>query len=247
MFSTNQPLSALNSGEARVWLASPDEITSPDLLARYERLLDADERERYLRFKFERDRKEYLVAHALLRHSLSRCAPVAPEDWRFRRNAYGRPEISPEIGAQLRFNLSHTRGLSACAVTPDFEIGVDVEWMNRRLNPEELVDVVFSREEARVLRALPLEDQSQRFFVLWTLKEAYIKARGMGLALPLDQFTFSVRGETEVQVGFEPSLADDPSVWQFRLHAPTADHRLALAVRCGVIADFRVHIERIVP
>ena len=121
--------------------------------------------------------------------------------WRFQRNTYGRPGIQGGISdARLRFNLSHTRGLSACAVTQDFDIGIDVEWMNRRLNPEELMDLVFSLEEARALRSLPLPDQSQRFFVLWTLKEAYIKARGMGLRAPIGPvYIFSTSG-TDVQM-----------------------------------------------
>jgi 4'-phosphopantetheinyl transferase len=240
--------SPLVAGEVRVWIAAPDTITSPEILARYEQLLDTDEQERYRRFKFDRDRKEYLVAHALLRQSLSQCAPVAPAAWRFQRNTYGRPEIRVGTGdSRLRFNLSHTRGLSACAVTQDFDIGIDVEWRNRQVNPEELMDLVFSPAEAKALRSLPLPDQSQRFFVLWTLKEAYIKARGMGLALPLDKFTFSLQNESDVRVEFDPSLGDDPAAWQFHLEAPTPAHRLALAIRCGGLSEMSVHVQQIGP
>jgi len=239
---------ALGPNEVLVRIAATDSFTSPDIQAADLELLDDSERERYRRFLFDRDRNEYLVAHALLRRTLSLCAPVSPEAWRFTRNAYGCPAIedAPDLPL-LRFNLSHTRGLTACVVTKSVDVGIDIEWLDRALDPSTLMSYVFSPEEVRCLQALPAPEQRSRFFEYWTLKEAYIKARGLGLSLPLREFTILFVDDTQISVTFQPSLADDASAWQFHLMSPTPAHRLALAVRRGFSHDLHFNIETSVP
>jgi 4'-phosphopantetheinyl transferase len=127
-------------------------------------------------------------------------------------------------------------------VTQEADIGIDVEWMNRSLNPTTLTNQVLLPEEAGALQALPLSDRRSRFFDYWTLKEAYIKSRGIGLSLPLREFRFIFRDDAGLQVAFQPSLADAPSSWQFFLMTPTTDHRLALAVRSILGQDMKPHI-----
>src|SRR5690606_33310169 len=103
------------------------------------------------------------------------------------------PDLAPgQTDVPLVFNLSHTDGLIACAVSRGREVGVDVEWLDRRGGDIDVADRFFSRYEVQALYAQPPERRRDRFFRYWTLKESYIKARGMGLALPLDRFSFEL-------------------------------------------------------
>ena len=224
--------------------------TSADALARldsYSALMTPDEHERMGRFVFDRDRRSFLLTRALVRTTLSRYAAIAPADWRFITNAHGRPEIvdRPPGVADLRFNISHTDGLIACAVTIGREVGVDVEHIGRRLT-HDVAGRHFSPREVSALRALPAAEQDRVFFDYWTLKEAYIKARGFGLALPLGDFAFKLNPPRPPQIAFEPALDDDPATWQFLQEWPTPNHRLALAVRRSG-PDLPVRIREVVP
>jgi 4'-phosphopantetheinyl transferase len=203
-----------------------------DKLDSYRPLLSQDEHARMARFVFDRDRRAFLMTRALVRKMLSRYAPVAPADWRFIANVHGRPEIleRPPNAPDLRFNISHTDGLIACAVTIGREVGVDVEHINRQLT-HDVAGRFFAPNEVTDLRRLPAEDQKRVFFDYWTLKEAYIKARGFGLALPLGDFAFKLDPPHPPAITFEPTLEDDPATWQFMQDWPTPQHRLGVAVR----------------
>lgn len=198
----------------------------------YRALMSPDEHARMARFVFERDRKAFVLTRALVRTMLSRYAPVAPADWKFVENVHGRPEIvdRPANVPDLRFNISHTDGLIACAVTIGREIGVDVEHIGRHLT-HDVAGRHFAPKEVSDLRGLPEDQQRTVFFDYWTLKESYIKARGFGLALPLGDFAFTLNPPHPPEITFEPSLEDDPATWQFLQDWPTPQHRLALAVR----------------
>jgi 4'-phosphopantetheinyl transferase len=211
----------------------------------YRALLSTDEHERMVRFVFERDRRQFLLTRALVRTTLSRYAGLAPADWHFVANVHGRPEIldRPAGVPDLRFNVSHTDGLIACAVTIGREVGVDVEHIGRRLT-HDIAGRFFAPREVRDLHALPADQQARVFFDYWTLKEAYIKARGFGLALPLADFAFTLGDSPHIT--FEPALKDDPATWQFAQAWPTPQHRLGLAVR-RTGEDLPVRIRFVVP
>jgi 4'-phosphopantetheinyl transferase len=213
----------------------------------YRALLSADEHERMGRLVFERDRRRFLLARALVRTMLSRYGRVAPADWSFVANVHGRPEIldRPSGVPDLRFNLSHTEGLIACAVTIGREVGVDVEHIGRRLT-HDVAGRFFAPREVNDLKALPAGEQDKAFFDYWTLKEAYIKARGFGLALPLGDFAFTLSPPAPPVIAFEPSLDDDPATWQFFQDWPTPQHRLGLAVRREG-ADLPVRVRSVIP
>ena len=213
----------------------------------YRSLLSKDEEERMARLIFERDRRRFLLTRALVRTTLSRYASVAPAAWSFIANVHGRPEIldRPRGVPDLRFNLSHTEGLIACAVTIGREVGVDVEHVGRRLT-HDVAGRFFAPREVRDLTALPGDEQPRVFFDYWTLKEAYIKARGFGLALPLGDFAFTLSPSSPPQIAFEPGLDDDPATWQFFQDWPTPQHRLGLAVRREG-ADLPVRIRSVIP
>jgi len=170
-------------------------------------------------------------SRTLLRETLSRYAPVAPEDWRFRTGEHGKPEIAQPAQARLRFNLSHSDRLVACAVTLDHDIGVDVENTARACEPLELGERVFTDEENRALRALTGRARQRRFFELWTLKEAWLKARGSGFALDPRCVSFEIGESARIRARFHGPVRDDPAQWSFALLEPEPGQLMALALR----------------
>ena len=223
---------------------NPDALASRD---RFLELLSADEHERMSRLVFDRDQRRFLLTRALVRTMLSRYAAVAPGDWAFVANVHGRPELldRPSGVPDLRFNISHTEGLIACAVTIGREVGVDVEHVGRRLT-HDVPARFFAPREVADLNAVPEPERHKVFFDYWTLKEAYIKARGFGLALPLADFAFRLSPSSPPEISFEPALPDDPATWQFAQDWPTPVHRLGLAVRRSG-PDLPIRIRQVVP
>jgi 4'-phosphopantetheinyl transferase len=181
-----------------------------------------------------------------VRTVLSYYADVRPEAWRFLTNDYGRPEVDEPADARwLKFNLSHTNGLIAMIVARDLEVGVDVEDRDRRGQLLNVADRYFSPSEVEALHALPDDEQLDRFFLYWTLKESYIKARGMGLAIPLSQFSFAIGGH--VSIAFDPKLDDDPDTWQFTVMNVGRRHAMAASIRRGNHPDFRFVLHETIP
>jgi 4'-phosphopantetheinyl transferase len=207
----------LDSGQIHLWLAYLGEITDPRLLAEYRTLLSEEELQRQQRFHFQRDRHRYLVTHALVRTVLSRYAAVAPQEWTFDFNSYGRPSVgsAQTMIAQIEFNTSHTDGLVAVATTRERQIGVDAENLRTRQIDIGIADRYFAPAEVASLHALPREHRRRRFLEYWTLKESYIKARGMGLSIPLDQFSFDFSLRNGVRLQADARLLDSPLRWSF--------------------------------
>jgi len=221
--------------ELHLWVLRPDRVEDPEVLEWCRGLLAPEERRRYEAFVFDRHRHEYLMTRALVRTTLSRYGGIAPKDWRFVANAHGRPELAPDlltpVGSSLSslsFNLSNCLSLVVCLVSERHEIGVDVEPLARADHILEVADTVFSDEELMELRALDAPRARDRAVSLWTLKEAYIKARGMGLSLPLDQIT--MRFEPSLSLHTTAAVDRAPEAWSMR----TMDfqgHRMAFASR----------------
>jgi len=231
LFTKNLKSLPSATDEVYVWLAVPEQCCQPELIETYLSWLDEQERSRYERFRFPKHRHQYLVAHALLRSSLSKYGNYPPDDWRFSKNAYGRPEIQPGCGQpSLRFNLSHTEGLVACAITRSAAVGIDVECITRSSDLQAIAEVSFAPEELTVLSQLPNHAWGQHFFRLWTLKEAYVKAQGKGLSMPLQQITFQFSQQATESIHFATSTATKPfQNWQFAWCNPTSKHSLTLA------------------
>jgi len=243
----------LAPGMIHLWLAFPDEIEDPAILKTYNELMTSEERARQARFRFARHRRQFAVTRALVRTTLSRYSHIEPHQWRFDKNQYGRPEIKTSQNAPgLRFNLSHTDGLIVCAVTrttPEAEcaIGTDVENTERKSTTIEIAQRFFSNPESAALRRTPPEHRRSRFFDYWTLKEAYIKALGMGFNLPLKQFSFHITDQTPLSISFGPELEDNPRCWQFWLLQPTERHRVALALRLNKGTASQLVVKKIAP
>jgi 4'-phosphopantetheinyl transferase len=210
-----------------LWCAFPDDLLDDGAAERCAQLLSEDERARWQRFKFEQHRREYLATHALARIALSHHHSLAPDAWRFSSNKFGKPAIDPECG--LRFNLSNSLGFVVCLISDSGEVGVDVEPRTRAGSVAEAGPRMFSQKEQAQLQALPEEARPDRALHLWTLKESYIKARGMGLALPLTEFSFVFEEDGSIHMEIEPSLGDAPERWRYFLQEH-AGHCIALMV-----------------
>jgi 4'-phosphopantetheinyl transferase len=231
--------------EVHVWLCIPERADAASL-EHCQGLLDEGERMRADRFRLEPRRRRFVASHALVRETLSRYAPVAAGSWRFHTVGRGRPEVASPLGTGLRFNLSHTDGLAACAVVRGCDIGVDVEVGARVGRHLPVAERFFSEREVRVLREVPEAARPGRFLDYWSLKEAYVKARGLGLALPLAGFSF-VLGEGAPRIHFERDLDDSPEEWQFFLERPGEAQRLAVAVRRGARSNLSLRVRTMVP
>lgn len=231
----------LESDEVRVFYAWCDPLQA-DAVERCLPLLASDERARYLRFHFEHDRHSYLAAHALTRAVLAPLAGLPAPELQFENGAHGRPELcQPAHGPRLRFNLSHTRGLVACAVALEHAVGVDVEHVERRADIEQLAPAVFSQLERAQLAELAGDDRRTRFFRLWTLKEAYIKAVGKGLSLPLRSITLELPAGEQPRLRFAAPLSDDGKEWWLDVHAPRPSHVLAIALNAAPPVRATIH------
>jgi len=226
----------LTPAEIHLWLAFYDEIADERLLSEYRALLNSEEKEQQSRFYFAKDRLRYLVTRALVRTVLSRYVSLEPGEWVFTVNAYGCPEIANAQGREacLSFNISHTDSLIVLGVTKSRALGVDVENFRAREISIDIADRYFAPIEVAALSAVSPHQQQYRFFEYWTFKESYIKARGMGLSLPLDKFSFCYPHDRAVEIAIDPELVDDAARWQFWQFQPRAEYLVAIcAERAG--------------
>ena len=228
-FSPPEHLS-LSSNAVHVWRANLDQ--SPSQIALFQNNLDDDERSRADRFYFSRDRERFIVARGILRAILGRYSNRAPHSLSFRYSTHGKPALVPESDPDaIRFNLSHSHGKALYAVSRGREIGVDLEFIRGDLEAEQIAERFFSHSENETLRALPLSLRRYAFFLCWTRKEAYIKARGEGLSLPLDQFDVSLTPGEPAALLSAQSDSDEALRWSLRNLTPASGYAAALATR----------------
>ena len=246
---------SLNASGVDVWLARPQIACEPATYARLLGLLPDEEKARIVSFRSEASRCERLVARAQLRWALSRYADVAPRAWHLAIGEHGRPRLDrKEHEIDLRFSVSHTRGLVACAVSLGREVGIDVEHLRARISPVELADRFFAPPEAEDVRTRPPAERTERFLRYWTLKESWLKARGVGLAASLRTRAFRLadvedgphvdreghEGGDKNCLALEDGESDGWRFWQWR---PTIEHVLALAVAVEPAADERIDVD----
>jgi 4'-phosphopantetheinyl transferase len=209
------------------WLVV-DEIGDGDWVT-LSAILDPAEQERADRLRFRHGRQAYIAAHALVRIMLACHLGRPATTLRFTVGRFGRPEVYDESGGPpVRFNLSHTNGLVAAALVRRHDVGIDVEVLDGRRLDLDLAVRTFARAEADHLRRVAPTALPEAALAFWTLKEAYIKAIGLGLNCPLDSFVITL---DPISIYFVPPGADDPAQWLFRRWRPTPAHVLALALR----------------
>lgn len=219
----------LDPDTVHVWRASLD-VTAP-AIETLEAALSPDERARAARFARTIDRERYVAARGILREILGRYLERPGTEVRFRYASHGKPELEPGPDDRpLQFNLSHAAGLGLVAVAHGRRVGVDIEHVDPTLIDERIPERFFSPREVAALRALPSALQGEAFFACWTRKEAYVKARGEGLSIPLDRFDVALApGKPAALLRTE----DDPAEagrWTLHALAPAPGYVGALAI-----------------
>ncbi|MCP4317302.1 MAG: 4'-phosphopantetheinyl transferase superfamily protein [Hyphomicrobiales bacterium] len=213
------PQSELSASPNRIdiWVTRPGDVKDDALLAGYRGLLAPDEAARMKRLVRDSDQHQFLVTRALTRTVLARYLSSDPQQLAFDNNQYGRPFLKSdgEQSASLSFNITHTNDCVVLGVTRERTVGIDIESTGRQAATLGVANRFFSQPECRALNALPASQQQDRFFAYWTLKESYIKARGMGLAIPLGQFSFDFASPQAFTLSVDESLSDDPAQWRF--------------------------------
>src|ERR1035437_1708303 len=219
----------LGSDEVHVWRATLDQ--TPSQMQSFLHNLAADEQARAERFYFERDREHFIVARGVLRAILGGYLNKAPECLSFCYSSHGKPALAGESDRDaIRFNVAHSHGVALYAVTRGREVGIDLERIRFDLAVAEIAERFFSAREVAMLQTLPTEIQRQAFFRCWTRKEAYIKARGEGLSLPLDQFDVSlIPGEPAALLSTQPD-SDEAVRWSLKELTLASGYVAALAV-----------------
>jgi 4'-phosphopantetheinyl transferase len=227
----------LPANEIHIWITQPEPIIDRELIHAYRALLDTAELTKQQRYRFAQDKHSALVTRALLRDRLAWYVGINPQDLRFSIGAKGKPWL-PQF-CDLQFNLSHTNNLIVLAVAQQHALGVDIEWLPRQSATLAIAHRFFSETETQALFALPTEQQRNRFFDYWTLKESYIKACGLGLAIPLRQFSFLLGTEdhqpirNDITLTFAPEREDNPEHWCSWLVDLAQEHRLALSIKAA--------------
>ena len=217
-------------GEAHVWYGGTEALVDPVLAQAYRELLSDEERHREKRFQFDTNRRQFLFAHGLLRVVLSQYLQCVPSELKFSRNFYGKPTLAyPEV-PELEFNISHTSGLAVCAVGRSCHVGVDIEQSGRKVDELALARRYFSQSEFELLESATALNRRPLFYRLWTLKEAYIKARGIGLSIPLADFSFEFPLDQSPTISFARAIKDSPNNWHFSSVEITDHHHAALAL-----------------
>jgi 4'-phosphopantetheinyl transferase len=195
-----------------VWIAYLSDLRPA--LPGLEALLDSREQERATRFRFPEDRARFIAGRGLLRHGLRRYAPRVPASIEMTYSSLGRPFV-PTAHDAPRFSISHTRDLVALAFADEAQVGVDLEYMKPSVDMQELAERILSEEDFETFQGVPPGDRLAAFYRLWTRKEAYLKARGEGIATGLRDVSVTFTAEAT-----SPVLdRRDSSTEKWRLHA----------------------------
>ncbi len=239
----------LRPDEIHLWLTFVDEVHDDGLLRRYRSLLTKEERQKEKGFHFQADRHRYLVTRSLVRTVLSRYTQMAPESWFFVQDSFGKPVIgnSIPVAQKIEFNISHTEGLIVCGVRRGGALGVDIERIDGGPALLNIANEYFSIIEKQAIALLPEELKVERFFQYWTLKESYIKARGCGLAIPLNKFGFNFCQTGSAQLLIDKELEDEPSSWRFWQLRPSQEHLVAVCAKRSRSHCQRLIVRKVIP
>jgi 4'-phosphopantetheinyl transferase len=219
----------LGQDEIHVWRA--DLNVRQQLLEALEDTLEKEERDRANRFHFEKDRCHFIAARGILRVILGRYLKLKPNRLKFIYTPHGKPKLANEMAFNyLKFNLSHSHGLALYAITLSREIGIDIERCRTNLSFEKIAKRFFSPLEFKMLSALPPSERIEGFFNCWTRKEAYIKAIGEGLSIPLNQFDVTLNPSDEARILRIKEDSILASYWSLYSLTPAAGYVGAVAV-----------------
>jgi 4'-phosphopantetheinyl transferase len=186
----------LDENEVQLWRADLGVLAPQE--SRWHRILSADERRRAARFHFAKDRQHFAAARAILRLILTGYLEINPDQIDFRYSQKEKPYLAGRCSQSgIMFNVSHSGEVALYAFSRGIELGVDVERIGREIEVESIARRFFSESEQRQLSNFPAAERVEAFFRCWTRKEAYIKAIGEGLSLPLSHFDVSLQPDSE--------------------------------------------------
>ncbi len=229
-WSPAPPKIELTSKEIHLWLA-PLESMAP-YIGFLQSTLAPDEMERAEHFHYTKDRNCYIATHGLLRKILSRYINISPERIRFQYNIHGKPYLKPlHNKAELQFNMSHSFDFALYGIAYNDEIGIDIEQISPIPEIDKLMDDYFTVEEKSHFKMLSLNDRIEKFFRYWTLKEAYMKAKGRGLDLSVSQV--EVQEESGKFIGLidVKEKSKETSHWSIYSLSPAAGYAAAAVTK----------------
>jgi len=219
----------LGEKDVHVWCASLDRPTST--VQSYAGLLSDDEQERAKRFHFSRDRDHFIISRGLLRKLLGRYLAIKPILLEFHYTRYGKPFLQGcSEGSVVNFNLSHSHGKVIIAITRGREVGIDIEHIRTVPEADHIAEQNFSCGEYAAYQSLPESRKQQGFFNCWTRKEAFIKAVGEGLSLPLDQFEVSLAPDEPAKLKYIEGDPGGIARWSLQALKINADYAAAIVV-----------------
>ncbi len=232
MISPNKPL-ALSEGQVDVWVAVSDRVARYKNDSLFEAMLGPRELEQYRSLQYPETRFDYLLSRALLRTVLAGYLDCDPGSLEFDRSEFGKPCLAGK-SSPLCFNISLTEGLVLCAVSVGARVGADVEFHGHERSMLDVADQYFSALEIAELKRLPAARQRQGFFRYWTLKESLIKARGEGLSVPLDSFSFRTSGGAAKLVSYPEGFIEPDEAWDFRCFDFGEDYSAAVSLAAPI-------------
>ncbi len=215
--------------EVHIWRAMLEQ--PPAVVQKLRNVLSEDEREKADRFRFHQDGEHFILARGLLRTLLGRYMDLDPHNLTFHYNAYGKPSLDKaHHQTGLCFNLSHSLNMALYAITQNRRIGIDIEKTRTDFATDEIAERFFSAYEHAKIKALPIHQRVDAFFNCWTRKEAYIKAVGKGLSLPLDQFDVSLSPGEPAALLRVNDKQEVRTSWSLRELSPATGYKAAMAV-----------------
>jgi 4'-phosphopantetheinyl transferase len=218
----------LQQDDIHLWIINPQKIMATTELFS---LLSTTELQKIQRYRLDKAKHTALITRSFIRLLLSKYDNLAPQQWQFSIGELGKPEVS-NATIPLRFNLSHNNELIICALCLSKDIGCDIENLSRKINVNAIAERFFSEQESQLIKAVPTQ-----FFQYWTLKEAFVKATGLGISQGLDTFSFEIHGQQEKHSNDNISLLfnenckeKDAQNWYHRLLFPDDKHCIGLSV-----------------
>lgn len=217
-------------------------------LGDYKKPLSEEELKRVEAFSSPELRRKQLITRMAVRSCLSRYSDsVKPQDWAFEFGPHGKPQLTQDAPINLSFNVSHSGDWLVVAITVDTDIGADIQRREHHKPVADLAGRFFHEDETRELVELEAKRQTEQFFRLWTLKEAYLKARGLGIANGLDKVRFHIDNNGLITGKFDTALEDDAGKWQFHHYELEEDYCLSLAMKQPRAQDASPHFYKIIP
>lgn len=238
-FDSSPAKQKLSANEIHLWTINPRQITAPEKLNSLRTLLNNAELQKIQRYRHPEAQHNALITRAFVRAVLALYTDLSAQDLLFETTEHGKPELT-NSSLPLRFNLSHSNHLIICAVCLNHDIGCDVESISRKISVDGIARRYFSSTEYQALQTLPPAVQQAKFFEYWTLKEAFVKATGLGISQGLQTFSFQI-GTTE-QAQYNDNIAltfsknstiQNNRDWYCCLNYPNQTHCIAICINCG--------------